>query len=66
MFYNIPEGSKVAMVELVHRLRLGGFLLFDAQMSNPHLERFGAYVVTDEDYQLLLRQAVRCQCKLKV
>lgn len=64
MFYHIPEGSKVAMVELVQRLRRNGFVLFDAQMSNPHLERFGAYVVSDENYQLLLRQAVRCQCTL--
>ncbi|MEM8602597.1 MAG: leucyl/phenylalanyl-tRNA--protein transferase [Cyanobacteria bacterium P01_H01_bin.121] len=66
MFYHIPEGSKVAMVELVQRLQSSGFLLFDAQMNNPHLERFGAYVVTDADYQTLLRQALRRQCVLKV
>lgn len=64
MFYRIPEGSKVAMVKLVERLRNRGFLLFDAQMNNPHLERFGAYVVDDRQYQLLLQEAVQQSCSL--
>jgi leucyl/phenylalanyl-tRNA--protein transferase len=64
MFYIIPEGSKVAMVKLVERLRSRQFLLFDAQMNNPHLERFGAYIVSDRDYQKLLKQAVKRRCTL--
>lgn len=62
MFYHIPEGSKVAMVKLVERLRSRSFILFDAQMNNPHLERFGAYIIEDQEYQVLLRQALRRQC----
>ena len=62
MFYRIPEGSKVAMVKLVERLRSRGFLLFDAQMNNPHLERFGAYFIDQTEYQILLRQALQCRC----
>ena len=62
MFYQIPEGSKVAMVKLVERLRSRGFILFDAQMNNPHLERFGAYLIKDQEYQVLLRQALRRRC----
>lgn len=62
MFYRIPEGSKVAMVKLVEHLRQRGFVLFDAQMQNPHLARFGAYTVTDEEYQGLLQQALRLAC----
>jgi leucyl/phenylalanyl-tRNA--protein transferase len=58
MFYRIPNGSKVAMVKLVEHLQQQGFVLFDAQMQNPHLERFGAYLVGDRDYQPLLRDAV--------
>jgi len=65
MFYRIPDGSKVAMVKLVERLRSRQFLLFDAQMNNPHLERFGAYIVSDRDYQKLLKRAVRRQCVLE-
>lgn len=58
MFYRIPDGSKVAMVKLVERLRSQRFLLFDAQMMNPHLARFGAYNVTDSAYRNLLRRAI--------
>jgi leucyl/phenylalanyl-tRNA--protein transferase len=65
MFYRIPEGSKVAMVKLVERLRQRGFLLFDAQMTNPHLERFGACMVDEQDYKVLLRQALQRQCSLE-
>jgi leucyl/phenylalanyl-tRNA--protein transferase len=64
MFYRIPEGSKVAMVKLVERLRSHGFLLFDAQMANPHLTRFGAYTINEQEYQLLLRKALQRQCSL--
>lgn len=64
MFYHIPEGSKVAMVKLVERLRSRQFVLFDAQMMNPHLARFGAYVVSDRDYQTMLKQAVKHPCFL--
>jgi len=64
MFYRIPEGSKVAMVKLVERLQLSKFVLFDAQMMNPHLERFGAYRVDDDEYQMLLYQALSRRCSL--
>jgi leucyl/phenylalanyl-tRNA--protein transferase len=64
MFYRIPEGSKVAMVKLVERLRSRRFVLFDAQMNNPHLERFGSYEVSDRAYQRLLHQALQQECSL--
>ncbi|MBN3894417.1 MAG: leucyl/phenylalanyl-tRNA--protein transferase [Nostoc sp. NOS(2021)] len=64
MFYRIPEGSKVAMVKLVERLRQRKFVFFDGQMMNPHLERFGAYRVGDKEYQVLLKQALQRRCSL--
>ena len=64
MFYRITEGSKVAMVKLVEKLRSRQFVFFDAQMMNPHLERFGAYVISDRQYQNLLKQALQCRCSL--
>ncbi|MBD2182236.1 leucyl/phenylalanyl-tRNA--protein transferase [Planktothrix sp. FACHB-1355] len=64
MFYRIPEGSKVAMVKLVERLISRHFVLFDAQMTNPHLERFGAYTIADKEYQILLEQALSRRCSL--
>jgi leucyl/phenylalanyl-tRNA---protein transferase len=64
MFFRIPEGSKVAMVKLVERLREREFVLFDAQMMNPHLERFGAYRISDREYQNLLEKALKSQCSI--
>lgn len=64
MFYRISEGSKVALVELVQRLRSRSFVFFDAQMMNPHLERFGAYRVSEKQYQALLKQALSCRRSL--
>ena len=64
MFYRIPDGSKVALVRLVERLRSRSFVVFDAQMMNPHLERFGAYRVSEKRYQLLLYQALQRRCLL--
>jgi leucyl/phenylalanyl-tRNA---protein transferase len=63
MFFNISEGSKVAMVKLVEHLRDRDFALFDAQMMNPHLERFGAYVVGSRQYDGLLEGAIGLDCE---
>ncbi len=65
MFFKIPEGSKVAMVQLVHHLRQQKFSLFDAQMINPHLERFGAYTIDSHVYQNLLQTAIQQNCKFQ-
>ncbi len=62
MFFNISEGSKVAMVKLVEHLRSQQFQLFDAQIMNPHLARFGAYTISDQDYQQQLQKAVLQPC----
>ncbi len=62
MFFHIPEGSKVAMVQLVNHLRQQNFILFDAQMTNPHLERFGAYTIDTNSYQDLLQIAIDRKC----
>lgn len=62
MFYQIPEGSKVALVKLVEHLRDRHYLLFDVQMQNPHLARFGAYTIGDVEYQNLLNQALSVSC----
>lgn len=64
MFFRIPDGSKVAMVKLVEHLRSRNFVLFDAQMMNPHLERFGAYIVNNRNYKDLLRQALERDCSI--
>jgi len=65
MFYLIPEGSKVAMVKRVELLRSQQFLLFDAQMMNPHLARFGAYIISEQEYRSLLKEALQRPCSLQ-
>ena len=62
MFYRIPDGSKVAMVKLVEHLRSRQFVVFDAQMMNPHLARFGAVVVKNRAYKDLLREGLQRDC----
>ncbi|MBE9100660.1 leucyl/phenylalanyl-tRNA--protein transferase [Vacuolonema iberomarrocanum] len=63
MFFRIPDGSKVALVKLVERLRSRQFKLFDVQMMNPHLERFGAYIVDSRTYQEWLKGALTQPCR---
>nr|WP_206813758.1 leucyl/phenylalanyl-tRNA--protein transferase [Chroococcus sp. FPU101] len=62
MFYQVPNASKVAMVKLVEHLRNRNFLLFDAQLQNPHLARFGAYLVNDKEYNQLLQKSLARHC----
>ncbi|KPQ33785.1 MAG: leucyl/phenylalanyl-tRNA--protein transferase Aat [Phormidesmis priestleyi Ana] len=63
MFYRIPEGSKVAMVLLVEHLRSRNFALFDAQILNPHLARFGAFEVDQSIYEATLYEALQRPCQ---
>lgn len=63
MFFRIPNASKVALVQLVTHLQAKGFTLFDAQMLNPHLERFGAYIIKPKEYQTLLDTAIKAKCR---
>jgi leucyl/phenylalanyl-tRNA--protein transferase len=61
MFYQVPEASKVAMVMLVQHLRARSFQLFDAQIMNPHLARFGAYEVGEEEFVSVFKHALSKQ-----
>ncbi len=58
MFSMARDASKVALVHLVARLRLGGFRLLDTQFVTRHLSQFGAIEVPRMDYKLLLAEAV--------
>ena len=62
MFYRITEGSKVAMVKLVEHLREKQYMVFDAQLQNPHLERFGSVVIDAEKYSDMLDKAMLQDC----
>jgi leucyl/phenylalanyl-tRNA--protein transferase len=58
MFSRAPDASKVALVHLVARLRLGGYCLLDTQFLTPHLARFGGIEVSRRRYRRLLAEAI--------
>ncbi len=58
MFHTERDASKVALVHLVARLRLGGFRLLDTQFVTPHLETLGAMSVPRRRYRDMLDVAV--------
>jgi leucyl/phenylalanyl-tRNA---protein transferase len=58
MFSFARDASKVALVHLVARLRLGGFRLLDTQFVTAHLAQFGAEELAREDYKTQLNQAL--------
>jgi len=58
MFSRESDASKVALVHLVARLRLGGFRLLDTQFLTPHLARFGGIEISRRHYHRLLAEAL--------
>jgi leucyl/phenylalanyl-tRNA--protein transferase len=58
MFSRVTDASKVALVHLVARLRLCGFVLLDTQFLTSHLARFGAVEVPKATYKRLLATAL--------
>ncbi|MDH5750553.1 MAG: leucyl/phenylalanyl-tRNA--protein transferase, partial [Rhodospirillales bacterium] len=58
MFSRERDASKVALVHLVARLRLGGIRLLDAQFMTEHLRQFGAIEIPARDYLEMLNNAL--------
>jgi leucyl/phenylalanyl-tRNA--protein transferase len=58
MFSHVPGASKVALANLVERLRGRGFMLLDTQWVTPHLEKFGACEIPRSEYLEQLAKAV--------
>jgi leucyl/phenylalanyl-tRNA--protein transferase len=61
MFSRATNGSKLALAWLMHRLRAGGFTLFDTQFLTPHLASLGAVEIPRALYHARLEQAVERQ-----
>jgi leucyl/phenylalanyl-tRNA--protein transferase len=61
MFSRVTDASKVALVHLVARLRLGGFRLLDTQFVTEHLRRFGAIEIPRTEYRRRLAAALRAK-----
>lgn len=61
MFSRTADASKVALVHLVARLRVGGFSLLDTQFVTDHLRRFGATEIPKHLYLEHLAGAMNTQ-----
>lgn len=59
MFHFVTDGSKVALVALVERLRDRGFALLDTQWMTSHLERFGTMLLSKQEYRKRLDVALK-------
>jgi leucyl/phenylalanyl-tRNA---protein transferase len=66
MFSFERDASKVALVHLVARLRMGGFRLLDTQFVTAHLAQFGAEELAREDYKVLLARALTVPAQFPV
>jgi leucyl/phenylalanyl-tRNA--protein transferase len=58
MFSFTRDASKVALVHLVARLRLGGYVLLDTQFVTAHLSQFGAEEIPRDSYRARLMDAL--------
>jgi leucyl/phenylalanyl-tRNA--protein transferase len=58
MFHTRTDTSKIAFATLVSKLRRAGYVLFDVQVTNRHLESLGCIEVPREDYLRRLREAL--------
>ncbi len=58
MFSGVTDASKIALAHAVHRLRAGGFSLFDTQFLTPHLASLGAVEIPRAEYHRRLAAAL--------
>ncbi len=61
MFHRRTDASKVALYHLVERCRTLGFVMFDAQLPNPHLLSLGAYTIGHHEYMRRLKACEHVQ-----
>jgi leucyl/phenylalanyl-tRNA--protein transferase len=59
MFARKDDASKAALVHLVARLRAGGFVLLDTQMTTEHMARFGTIEIPRAEYRRRLARALK-------
>jgi leucyl/phenylalanyl-tRNA--protein transferase len=59
MFSRERDASKIALVNLMARLRLGKFALLDIQFVTPHLSQFGAIEIPAAEYLDRLNDALQ-------
>ena len=58
MFSRLTDGSKLALLALVARLRAGGYRLLDTQFLNDHLATMGGIEISRDEFHEKLDEAL--------
>ena len=66
MFSRAPFASQVCLVDLVARLRHGGYTLLDVQFVNDHLRQFGVVEIARSEYERRLAAALNVSARWTV
>lgn len=65
MFRREPEADKIALYYCHQILKKNGFELWDTQFYTEHLGRFGCIEIDADEYNILLRKALRKNCSFR-
>ncbi len=63
MFHRATDASKVCFAHLVERLCARGFIVLDTQFMTAHLASLGAFYVSAAQYEAILAEALRLDCR---
>ena len=64
MFSQVTNSSKLSLLYLISILIKNNFELLDSQFYNAHLTQFGAYEISDYEYQSRLEKSLAKKCLL--
>ena len=62
MFSKIQNTSKYCLIFLIAIMIKYNFALLDSQFFNKHLLQFGAFEISDKEYQIKLIKALKKKC----
>jgi|LWDU01.1.fsa_nt_gi leucyl/phenylalanyl-tRNA--protein transferase len=58
MFSKLQDASKIALLHLIDRLKVGNFSVLDTQFITEHLKTFGAYEIDQDKFLIILKKAL--------
>ena len=58
MFSFVSNASKVTLIHLLERLKVGGFKVLDTQFINDHLKQFGAIEVSNKEFKSIIEKNI--------
>ena len=58
MFSKLQDASKIALLHLIDRLKVGNFSVLDTQFITEHLKTFGAYEIDQDKFLVILKKAL--------